>query len=365
MTSASAIASTSSSTTSSSTPVTTILAGDIGGTKTLLQICEIREMADAEQGVSHRVVAEQRFDSQAYDRFETLLQAFLAQQSQYRKTIGAACFGIAGPIKEDIARVTNLPWVISAANLESETGIPHISLINDFQAIGYGIEGLGDDDLITLQQGVPLMHGVRAVIGAGTGLGEGFLVWHNDHYQACPSEGGHVDFGPVNEEQVELLRYWQKKGVALTYEQLVSGPGLCNIFEFVVDHYRQHHHQAASAELLSAMSHGDAAAAIAQFALNGHDALAEKALQMFVQIYGAQAGNLALTTMAQGGVYIAGGIAAKILNKLTDGLFMQSFGQKGKMNHLMPGFPVHVITNPQVGLVGAALVAARQLDCPR
>ena len=336
----------------------TIVAGDIGGTKTLLQICRVQRDERAQLS-GYTVLAEQRYDSAVYADFGDMLQEFLAQHAQYRAEIRIACFGIAGPIKAGVARVTNLPWLIEAEKLQRECAIPRIKLINDFQAIGFGIEGLSIEDVVTLQVGSPLEKGVRAVIGAGTGLGEGFLVWEQDHYQAYPSEGGHVDFGPVNAEQLELLRYWQERGMSLTYEQLVSGPGLENIFKFVVHYYQEHYQQKPGASLLAALEHGDAAAVIAQYAITEQDALARKALDMFVQIYGAQAGNLALTTMAQGGVYIAGGIAAKILDKMTDGVFLESFSRKGKMSHLMPGFPVHVITNPQVGLIGAVLVAAR------
>lgn len=335
-----------------------VLVGDIGGTKTLLQIVQLDQNAQ----VSHAqrtVIAEQRFESQAYDQFDLLLQQFLEQHGPLVRQIKSACFGVAGPIKDGIARITNLPWIIDTAQLELSNNIERITLINDFQAIGYGIEGLADTDVVTLQQGNAVRHGVRAVLGAGTGLGEGFLVWQGDHYDAYPSEGGHVDFGPVNIEQIELLRYWQAKSRALSYEQLVSGPGLCNIFEFMAHHCETHYQQTVTPQLLSAMREDDAAAAIALHAMNNSDIVASKALEMFVQIYGAQAGNLALTTMAQGGVYIAGGIAAKILSKMTDGVFLQSFSRKDKMKHLMPGFPVHIIINPNVGLIGAVLVAAR------
>lgn len=325
-----------------------ILAGDIGGTKTLLQVAEV-------QGTSIDVLLEERFDSHAYDSFDALLQQFLTHAGEQQHQPAAACIGIAGPVNAGEARVTNLPWRMNAAQLQQQSGIPHISFINDFQAVGYGIEALQDDDLATLQAGEPVPHSVRCVIGAGTGLGEGMLIWQDDHYEAYASEGGHVGFAPVDDVQLELLRFMRSRFDIVSYERLVSGPGLGNIFDFICQHWNT----PVCESLRHALQQGDKAAAIAQAALSHSDEQAQRALEIFISIYGAQAGNLALTTMAHDGVYIAGGIAPKILPALQQGDFMTAFSDKGKMQHLMPSFPVKVITNANVGIMGAALVASR------
>ena len=270
---------------------------------------------------------------------------------------------MAGPIGHDEAKVTNLPWLIKTKNIETQARCERVSLINDFQAVGYGIEGLEPDDLVCLQQGESTPCATRSIIGAGTGLGEGLLIWDVDHYEAHASEGGHVNFAPADEVQIELLRYWSQKLGSVSYEQLVSGPGLVNIFEFVCHSSLQdastHPVQQPSQELLDAMAEGDKAEVISRFATNQADELASQAMEIFINIYGAQAGNLALTTLSRGGVYIAGGIAPKILGQMKAGEFIQAFCDKGKMQDLMPTIPVHVVVNSKVGLIGAALVASR------
>jgi len=325
-----------------------ILAGDIGGTKTLLQIAKVR-------GHAIEVLLEHRFDSQSFDRFDELLAQFITMAQEQEHQAVAACIGIAGPVQGHKARVTNLPWVMDARHLQQQSGIPRISFINDFQAVGYGIDALQDHDLVTLQGGEPVAQSVRCVIGAGTGLGEGLLIWQDDHYEAFASEGGHVGFAPVGDVQLELLRYMRNRFDVVSYEHLVSGPGLANIFDFVCHHWNA----PVSEPLQQALKEEDKAAAIARAALSHSDEQAQRALEIFLEIYGAQAGNLALTTMARDGVYIAGGIAPKILPALLQGDFMAAFTRKGKMQNLMPGFPVKVITNAHVGVMGAALVASR------
>jgi glucokinase len=204
-------------------------------------------------------------------------------------------------------------------------------LINDFQAVGYGIDGLGDADVVTLQTGVEQPEGPRVVIGAGTGLGEGLLVWNGDRYDIYPSEGGHVDFGPTDDIQLELYKHLRARFGRVTYERVVSGPGLENIYTFL----RERDPSAESLELKNALSNNDAAATISQFATEHNDALATQALEIFCNAYGAQAGNLALTCLPTGGVYIAGGIAPKIIQKLKTGTFMQAFRNKGRMQPLL------------------------------
>lgn len=319
------------------------LAGDIGGTKTLLQLFES----------GGGVLAEQRYDSAAFSSLEQIVAGFLNDVPAIALT--AACFGVAGPVEGGRANITNLPWQIDEASVAAEFRIPQVRLINDFQAVAYGIEALESRDLVTLQAGAPQAGGVRAVIGAGTGLGEGFMIWHGDHYQAYPSEGSHADFAPADALQIELLRYLAARYGHVSWERLVSGSGLVDIFSFLCESKGRQ----ATVELQSAMKSGDPAAAVSDFAQRGKDELAISALDLFVRVYGAEAGNLALKVLARGGVYIAGGIAPQIMAKLKGGEFMRAFADKGRFAGLLKEIPVHVVLNPRVGLMGAARVAGR------
>ena len=320
-----------------------LLAGDVGGTKTLLRLCE----------AGGGVLAERRYDSAAFASLEQAVAGFFSDFPSL--SIAAACFGVAGPVQGGRANITNLPWQIEETSIATKFRIPRVRLVNDFQAVAYGIEALESQDLATLQAGSAQDGGVRAVIGAGTGLGEGFMVWQGGHYAAFPSEGSHADFAPADALQIELLRYLFARYGHVSYERLVSGPGLVNIFEFLC-HSRG---RLATAELQAAMSAGDPAAAISDYALGGKDDLAAAALSLFARIYGAEAGNLALKVLARGGVYIAGGIAAQIMDKLADGEFLSAFADKGRFAGLLKDIPVHVVLNPKVGLLGAVQVAGR------
>ena len=326
-----------------------VLAGDIGGTKTLLQIADIFPNTS-------RVMFEKSYESRRYPEFLPLVKEFLKSATAHTDLIlASACFGVAGPVSEREASTTNLPWRIDADACVRELKINNIALINDFQAVGYGIDGLEDKDVIPLQEGIEQSAGPRAVIGAGTGLGEGFLVWNGDRYDIFPSEGGHVDFGPTDDIQLELLKYLRARFGRVTYERVVSGPGLQNIYAFL----RERNPDAESPELKSVWSSSDGPAAISRFAMESHDAMAIQALEIFCDVYGAQAGNLALTCLPTGGVYVAGGIAPKIIETLKTSTFMYAFKNKGRMQSLLETIPVRVIVNPKVGLMGAALMAAR------
>lgn len=320
-----------------------LLAGDVGGTKTLFRLCK----------AGGGVLAERRYDSAAFASLEQAVAGFLSDFPAL--PIAAACFGVAGPVQGGRANITNLPWQIEETSIATKFRIPRVRLVNDFQAVAYGIEALESQDLATLQAGSAQDGGVRAVIGAGTGLGEGFMVWQGGHYAAFPSEGSHADFAPADALQIELLRYLFARYGHVSYERLVSGPGLVNIFEFLC-HSRG---QPATAELQAAMQAGDPAAAISDYALSGKDDLAVAALSLFARIYGAEAGNLALKVLARGGVYIAGGIAAQIMGKLADGEFLSAFADKGRFAGLLKDIPVHVVLNTKVGLLGAVQVAGR------
>ncbi len=322
----------------------TILAGDIGGTKTLLTVAKVSGSID---DAHINVVAEHRYDSQAYATFDEVLTEFFAQSwHENNHAIECACVGVAGPVKGHIAKVTNLPWEINSDDLVARFGVGKIRLINDFQAVGYGIELLKAEDFVQLQAGEPQHHGVRAVIGAGTGLGHGLLIWQQGRYEVFSSEGGHASFAPTDVLQIELLKYLQRKFTNVSWELVCSGPGLENIYGFLANNNAQQARYSLSA------------AEITQLAFDQKDPVAQQALQTFVKIYGAQAGNLALTCLATGGVYIAGGIAPKILPVLQQSEFMDAFNDKSKMHNLLKSIPVSVVTNPRVGLLGTVAVAA-------
>ncbi len=327
-----------------------ILAGDIGGTKTPLQLSE-------PTGKGFDVLFEKRYVSADSASLTAMAQEFLKEAAgQVKCQVAAACFGIAGPVSGRTAKTTNLPWVLNADDMEKDLGIPRVRLINDFQSVGYGIEALQAQDMVTLQSGAPVAGGTRVIIGAGTGLGQGLLVWQGQYYEVVASEGGHASFAPTDDLQIELLQYLQKRYRWATWERAVSGRGLVNIFNFLVDTGKG----TPSAAMQEAMKTEDHAAVVSTMGMAGSDPLAVQAMNLFVRLYGAQAGNLALTGLATGGVYVAGGVAPKIIDKLKDGTFMHSFLDKEeRMQGLLKAMPVHVVVNANVGLLGSAVAAAR------
>ena len=279
-----------------------------------------------------------------------------------------ACFAIAGPVVNDTCVLTNLAWFLDARRLEQELDIATIHLINDFAAVGYGILGLEDKDLCTLQAATAQTDAPIAVIGAGTGLGEGFLIQQAGGYQVFASEGGHADFAPRNELEFQLLQYLRDKYdiQRISVERVVSGQGIVALYQFLRD--RQVAHESPEiGEIIRTWEREtgrteksvDPAAVIAQAALEKRDRLCEQTLQMFVEAYGAEAGNLALKLLPYGGLYVAGGIAAKILPLIQEGNFLRAFGQKGRVSPLLEKVSVRVVLNPQVGLIGAAICASR------
>lgn len=332
----------------------TVLAGDIGGTKTLLQLSTPSQVSGRRV---FNVLYEQRYPSADHADFLPLVKQFLdSAPHEAKSSITGACFGVAGPVSGRTAVTTNLPWKLDADTLERALGIPHVRLINDFQAVGYGIEALGDEDLVTLQAGTPMAHGTRIVIGAGTGLGQGFLVWQDDHYEVVASEGGHADFAPRTPIEMELLAYLKTQFPWPTWERVASGRGLVNIFNFLVEAKQR----PVSAALQEALASGDKGAAVSRFGLSGEDATASEALDMFVSIYGSQTGNFALTALASGGVYVAGGVAPKILSKMKEGGFLKAFLDKyERMQSLLNAMPVKIVVNEHVGLLGCAVAASR------
>lgn len=333
-----------------------VLAGDIGGTKTLLQLGRFSTGQTRAE-----VIAEQRFDSHAYPAPGPMVEDFLHchQPDGTDRADIRACFGIAGPVTQDSehqqATLTNLHWQLDSLSLTREMGLKQLALINDFQAIGYGIEALCDEDLSPLQQTAAEENGPRVIIGAGTGLGVAQLFATHNGYEVFSSEAGHLDFAPQSDNEDALLKFLRKQYAHVSYERLLSGMGLENIYRFLLAMQSGEDHTHSD----TLLSSEDPAAAISQQALYDDTSLAAHSLKLFCEIYGAMAGNMALTALATGGVYIAGGIAAKILPALQQGDFIKAFNAKGRMSHLTQAMPVHVITNPEVGLLGAALAASR------
>ena len=326
-----------------------ILAGDIGGTKTILQVAEC-------VNGSIQPLFEQRYESQKFDTFERLLIQFYTEFKIDQKEIESACVGVAGPVTQVGSRftskVTNLPWKLDSDELSQQFCNGLFSLINDFQAIGYGVELLNDDDLVILQNGKADYKATKAVIGAGTGLGQAYLVWNelHDNYKVMPSEAGHSSFAPTTRRERQLLDYLAAKKEFVSLEQVVSGPGITNIYHFL----SQEKDATPGEILLSASNSVDMTPTIVRQALNGQNSLAVEALDIFLNAYGAAAGNLALTVAATGGVYVAGGIASKIVDKMQSGQFVSAFNAKSKMKSWLESFPVYLVTNEKIGLLGAA-----------
>lgn len=357
-----------------------ILAGDIGGTKTTLALYDWTE---------GRVepIRRDTFYSADYKSLEEVIEEFLdapppstdtdqehddletpespegtdtsaddaPAPKKERPTLEAACFGVAGPVIDNRCQTTNLPWVISGDELAARFSIPRVLLLNDLEATAHGLLLLRTDEIVVLNAGKP-PHAKRglALIAAGTGLGEALLVWTGTSYRPLASEGGHCDFAPNSDLEIDLLRYLRGQFMHVSYERVVSGPGLHTIYEFLRD--TKKNEPTWLAEKITA---GDPAAVIAEAGLAGHAEIAKQALDLFASIYGAEAGNLALKTMALDGIYIGGGIAPKLLTKLQDGTFMRAFTNKGRYKRLLSNIPVRIIMNQGTALLGAASAAAQ------
>ncbi|HTL89101.1 MAG TPA: glucokinase [Leptolyngbya sp.] len=348
--------------------MTVLLAGDIGGTKTILRIVEAD--VDHAQTARNRLF-EKQYSSHEFPDLVPMVQTFLqAAQQETGKSFAPekACFGIAGPVVNNTSKVTNIAWMLEADRLSEQLAIPHISLINDFAAVGYGILALEATDLHTLQAGKREEHAPIAVIGAGTGLGQGYLIHDGRDYQVFSSEGGHVDFAPRNELEFQLSRYLLEKLniERISSERIISGQGIVSIYKFLRDReYASESPDIAQvmhvweSEIGKSEKTADPAAKISQAALEKRDRLSEKTMQIFIEAYGAEAGNMALKLLPFGGLYLAGGIAAKNLPLMQEGSFLREFELKGRMRSLLERVPVQIILNPQVGLIGAALCASR------
>jgi glucokinase len=326
-----------------------ILAGDIGGTNARLAFFDVLDG-------NFRLISASVFPTREYSGLDQIVAKFVDTSNLHPN---AACFGIAGPVRNGRVEASNLPWVIESKRLADELNLKKAVLINDLEANAWGIAALDPKDVVSLNQislnqakGAPV--GNQAVISAGTGLGEAGMYWDGTKHHIFASEGGHSDFAPRNELEMDLFRYLSGRYGHVSYERIVSGPGLVNLFHFLRDTGRGTEPQWLTDE----MWHADPAAAISRAGLNGSCPLCEQAVDLFVSVYAAEAGNLALRLMAIGGVYLGGGIAPKMLAKLSGPLFMHAFVDKGRMQPLLETVPVKVITNDKAALMGAARCAA-------
>jgi glucokinase len=320
-----------------------ILAGDIGGTSTRLAYFE-------ESGGKLLNHAEHIFRSRDYRTLEEAVSKFMTEQN-IRTSV--ACFGIAGPVKDGRSETPNLPWVIEDKALVRDLGIANVYLLNDLEANAWGLSQLGPDDYFEVAPGSGSVGGNKAVISAGTGLGKAGLYWDGVAHRPYACEGGHADFPPVNDLQIELLQFLRKKWDHVSLERVLAGPGLRNIYEFLRDTGKGKEESWLGDEMRA----GDASAAISRNGLSGKSPLAEQALDLFVDIYGQAAGNTALEFMALGGLYVGGGIAPKILPKLQQRRFYDAFLAKGRLRSLLERLPLRIVLNDHTALLGAATVA--------
>lgn len=326
-------------------PRNLVLAGDIGGTKTSLALFSINDD-------KLRMETEHNFPSKKYSGLVPILDEFSVRNN---KSIDAACFGVAGPVVDGHVKTTNLPWVIDSQVLRQALRVDTVYLLNDLEAAAYGVFTLDNEEFYTLNEGTMHSTGNKALIAAGTGLGQAILYDDGRHFHALPSEGGHADFAPRTELEIDLLRYLLARFGHVSYERILSGPGLFNIYRFL----KESRGMAEPPLLAERFAAGDDPAAVISTAALAKEAeICCTALDLFVSIYGAEAGNMALRFKSVRGLYVGGGIAPKILDKLKDGTFMRSFIDKGRYTELLAAMPVQVVLNPQAGLRGAGYYAA-------
>lgn len=321
-----------------------VIAGDIGGTNARLALAEV------ERGVV-TLLQHAKFPSAKYPGLAPIVREFLAGVGE---TPRQACFGVPCPVTDGVCEVPNLGWKLDLETFRRESGLPGARLINDFAALGHAIPMLEPGDRVQIKPGSAQARGAIAVLGAGTGLGQGALQWQSEGYQVVASEGGHADFAPRTEDEICLLEYLKTRFARVSWERVLSGPGILNIYQFLVATRFAREQPAVRA----AFANHDPAAVISQHAQAGTDPISIRAMEMFVSNYGAQAGNLALIYRALGGVYLGGGIAPRILKLLEQDAFVSAFMAKGRLSPMLADIPVFVVVHPAPGLIGAASVAA-------
>jgi glucokinase len=325
-----------------------ILAGDVGGTKCNLALLEKHQ--------DRLLIRHQRrFVSRQYSQLSDLIAPFLAETreavaSSRAGKIEAAGFGVAGPVIGKRVNVTNLGWELDGGALARQIGIRRVAMLNDLEATAYGLPWLKPEQLHALNAGKPRLHAAKALIAAGTGLGESLLHWDGQRYLVAPTEGGHCDFAPRTDEEIELLRYMKRIEEPVSFEMILSGRGFERLHEFLDASVR--HSGFEDPEI-------DAAPEVTRRGLDGSCQVCVRALHLWVSLYGAEAGNLALKTLSLGGVYVAGGIAPRIMPKMSDGTFVEGFCRKSKFAALLAEIPVYVILSEEAPLFGAAAEAAR------
>ena len=329
-----------------------ILAGDIGGTSTRLALCE-------KSGEKFCVMREGKFSSAEFSGLDAIVNEFLGGDSI---KIARACFGVPGPVTSDVIKLANLPWAIDARELKNLLSLEKIGLINDLEANAYGLSELGETDFAVLSEGEKNPNGNAAIISAGTGLGEAGLHFEegmSSILRPFASEGGHADFAPRDDLEIELLKFLRAKFGRVSIERVVSGQGIKNIYEFLRDTKRFSEPVWLAEEIAE---NNDVAAVVSKNGIEGKAEICEHALEIFASAYGAAAGNLALKMLATGGVFLGGGIAPKILPELKDAAFLESFRAKGRMRELLEKIPVRVVLNDKAALLGAAHYAFYELE---
>jgi glucokinase len=325
-----------------------ILAGDVGGTKCNLALYDVR-------GEEYQQIAKCRYESRKFPTFEAIITKFLSEIPSVTKKVDAekieaAGLGVAGPVLDYRVKATNLPWTVDGAALATQLATRHVVLLNDLEATAYSLALLPSSEISTLNRGVPAPRANQALIAAGTGLGESILFWNGDRYTVASTEGGHTDFAPRTEREIELLRHMKRRNEFVSVELILSGRGFRAVHEFLDASVRHPSFDGPD---------DDAAPEITRLGLEGLCPVCVQTLDLWTAMYGAEAGNLALKVLARGGVWVAGGIAVKIRKKMEDGEFFRAFCEKEKFGALLAQIPIQMVLNEEAPLLGAMSQAAR------
>lgn len=328
-----------------------LLAGDIGGTKTILALFSLSDAGDGWQPL--RV---ETYPSKDFASLEEMVAHFLDGRTPLP---ALASFGVAGPVEGNQAEITNLPWCINADLIQKTTGIPQVKLLNDLQAIATAVPHLAPEDTAVINPGQPNPTGAIAIVAPGTGLGEAFLIWDGSRYLPCPSEGGHAAFAPTDALQRDLLAYLEHRYTHVSFERVCSGSGIPNLYQFLKENGRYTEPTWLHDQLEMAP---DPTPVIVTAAVNNQAEICHATLELFINILGGECSNMAVKVLATGGLYLAGGIPPRILPQLQDGRFLRQFTDKGRFSPMMADIPIHVILNKQVGLYGAAYHGLKAVD---